>query len=252
MGKAERYRQALLKLDDWEPYLLAESGLPGPRANLELAAVVAELGDEALFDRLLKNDAETAPTNDPREFLAVCGVIGLGRLLAEERLDLLQSLRGCASDPRWRIREAVVIALQRLGAQDMDRLVDEMSLWSTGTPLEQRAAAAALCEPSLLINGRHARQTVHLLDTITASVQERADRKSAAFKALRKGLGYCWSVAVVALPEVGRPLMERWLDSDDPDVRWIMKQNLSKARLDRVDPEWVARCRERLGAWQPG
>lgn len=246
MGKAERYRQILPQLDDWEPFLLAESGLPGPRANLELAAVVAELGDEELFGRLLQNDSQLAPTNDPREFLAVCGVIGLGCLLAEGRLDLLKHLRGIAADPRWRMREGVCIALQQLGAGDMDRLLDEMALWSTGTPLEQRAAAAALCEPRLLVSEPHARRTLEVLDDITASVLERSDRRGAAFKALRKGLGYCWSVAVVALPAVGKPLFEKWLTSQDRDVRWIMKQNLSKARLLRADSAWVASCRELL------
>ncbi len=48
MSKRDDYRQTLRGLDDWEPYLLAESGLPGPRGNIELAQAVAERGDEAL------------------------------------------------------------------------------------------------------------------------------------------------------------------------------------------------------------
>jgi hypothetical protein len=244
--KADRYRRALPALDDWEPFLLAESGLPGPRANLELVAVVAELGDEGLFERLLAEGPEVAPTNHPREFLAVCGVVGLGRLLAEGRLELLQRLRDYAADPRWRMREGVCMALQRLGERDMGCLLDEMARWSTGTPLEQRAAAAALCEPRLLGKEVHARRTLAILDEITASVLRRADRRNQSFKVLRQGLAYCWSVAVAALPEAGKPLMEKWLACDDRDVRWIMKQNLGKARLVRADPEWVARCQALL------
>ena len=34
--------------------------------------------------------------------------------------------------------------------------------------------------------------------------------------------------------------MEKWLASDDRDVAWLMKQNLKKARLTRMDAEWVA------------
>lgn len=30
------------------------------------------------------------------------------------------------------------------------------------------------------------------------------------FLALHKGLGYCWSVAVVALPSVSHALMKKW------------------------------------------
>ncbi|HNU03982.1 MAG TPA: hypothetical protein PKL67_07495 [Anaerolineae bacterium] len=33
--------------------------------------------------------------------------------------------------------------------------------------------------------------------------------------------------------------MERWLTSADRDVRWIMRQNLSKQRLVRMDAGWV-------------
>ena len=126
MSKVHTYRQILGSLDDWEPYLLAESGLPGPRGNIELAQAVADEGDEPLFRRLLSFDAAGAPTNTPQEFLAFCGVIGLGRLLAEGRRDLLPALRRHANDPRWRMREGVAMALQRWGKVDMDGLLAEM------------------------------------------------------------------------------------------------------------------------------
>ena len=35
--------------------------------------------------------------------------------------------------------------------------------------------------------------------------------------------------------------MEKWLESEDPDVRWIMRENLKKSRLARMDAAWVAR-----------
>jgi hypothetical protein len=244
--KTELYRQTLATLEDWDAYLLQESGLPGPRGNLELAHAVAEEGDRELFARYLAFDAETAPTNTPQEFLAFCGVLGLGRLCAEGERQELATLRRCASDPRWRIREAVAMALQRLGEVDMDTLLAEMKQWARGTPLEQRAAAAGLCEPSLLREVDQTERVLQILDLITASVESAEERRSEEFRALRKGLGYCWSVAVSALPEAGKPRMERWLASDDADVRWIMKQNLSKKRLERMDAEWVAGWQSRL------
>ena len=239
MSKTADYRAILRALDDWEPYLLRESGLPGPRGNLELAQAVAGEGDRALFVRYAAYTAAQAPVNSPTEFLAFCGVVGLGRLLAEGEADLLEPLRRHASDPRWRVREAVAMALQRLGDADMERLIAAMEDWSTGTPLEQRAAAAALCKPRLLGRPEHARAALNILDRITASVTAAADRRSPEFQALRKGLGYCWSVAVVALPAEGKALMEKWLASADPDVRWIMRENLKKARLARMDASWV-------------
>ena len=44
---------------------------------------------------------------------------------------------------------------------------------------------------------------------------------------------------MVALPEEGKRLFERLLASDDPDVRWIARENLRKKRLERMDREWV-------------
>lgn len=110
-------------------------------------------------------------------------------------LGCVSALRLCASDRRWRIREAVAMALQRLGDVDMSALIQAMKTWSTGTPLEQRAAAAALCEPRLLGQPKHARAVLRILDKITASLSKVKDRKSEDYLTLRKGLSYCWSVA---------------------------------------------------------
>jgi hypothetical protein len=207
--------------------------------------VVADEGDLEFFKCYIAYTAEQAPVNSPYEFLAFCGVVGLGRLLAEGDRSMLEPLRRHASDPRWRIREAVAMSLQRLGDVDMESLIVEMEGWAQGTPLEQRAAAAALCEPRLLGQPAHARAVLQVLDGITASVAQAADRRSQDFVALRKGLGYCWSVAVVALPGEGKALMEKWLLSPDRDVQWIMGENLKKARLERMDANWVRAWRDR-------
>jgi hypothetical protein len=247
MSKTDEYREILRTLENWDLFLLRESGLPGKRGNLELAQAVADEGSEELFKRYLSFDPGKAPVNSPYEFLAFCGVVGLGRLLSEGKMEVLKTLRPYASDPRWRIREGVAMALQRLGRMDMDLLLREMEQWSKGNPLEKRAAAAALCEPKLLREGKHIERVLQILDEITTSIQSTEDRKSDEFKALRKGLGYCWSVAAVALPDEGKKMMERWFSSDDKDVLWIMKENLRKKRLTRMDAGWVEKWKVRLG-----
>jgi hypothetical protein len=246
LTKADYYRSVLRALDDWEPYLLAESGLPGPRGNLELAQAVADEGREEQFRRWLALRPDVAPVNSPEEFLAFCGVVGLGRLLAEGRRDVLGALRLRAADLRWRTREAVAMALQRWGDADMDALVREMAGWAHGDPWEQRAAAAALCEPRLLRDPEHASAVLRILDEITAGILDAPDRKSEARKVLRRGLGYCWSVAVAACPHPGKALMEKWLANPDLDIRWIMRENLRKSRLARMDPVWTAWARQQL------
>jgi hypothetical protein len=100
-----------------------------------------------------------------------------------------------------------------------------------GERLERRAAVAALCEPALLARDTDVRGVLAILDRITADMSRSSDRRSDAFRALRKALAYGWSVAVTAAPTLGRPLMERWMRSDDPDVRWVMRRKLAKKRL---------------------
>jgi hypothetical protein len=246
MTKTDDYKTKLQELSNWDEYLLKESGLPGPRGNIELAQVVADMGKKSLFERYIAYDAETAPVNSPYEFLAFCGVVGLGRLLAEGDSELLSILRCFASDPRWRIREAVAMALQRLGDVSMERLLDAMRPWAQGTPLEQRAAAAALSEPRLLHKAQFARTVLEILDQITTGIEQAKNRRSTDFLILRKGLGYCWSVAVISLPEEGKALMEKWLLKSDKDIRWIMKENLKKNRLSRMDADWVKRWNDSM------
>jgi hypothetical protein len=275
MPGVKEYEAVLGGLEDWEPYLLSESRLPGPRGNLELAQAAANLGVEAQFRRWLEYGPERAPVNSPGEFVAFCGVVGMGALLAREgpsspgkiaggdnalreaRWPALPAqtqdtapvvvLRRCASDPRWRVREGVAMALQRWGDADMEALLREMAAWSQGNLLEQRAAAAALCEPRLLRNPDQVEEVLRLLDRITESLMGVEERKGADFQALRKGLGYCWSVAVAAYPGRGKPLMERWFASTDRDVVWIMKENLRKNRLARMDPEWTGHWWAQMG-----
>jgi hypothetical protein len=239
MGKVEEYRQVLRQTAGWEGFLLRESRLPGPRANIELAQAVVEEGDADLFSHLLVFNSELAPANTPQEFLAFCGALGQGKLLEGGQLDALQTLRSCANDTRWRIREAVALALQRYGRFDMRSLLDHMLEWSGGTLLERRAAAAGLCEPGLLVDVENCREVFSILEAITASILKEDDRRSDSFLALRRCLGYCWSVAVAAQPEIGKLKMEEWFAVEDKDVRWLMRQNLKKRRLERADPDWT-------------
>lgn len=248
MGSIDEYRAALRSELDWDRFLLANSGLPGPRGNIELGRAAAELARPEQIWGWVAFDPSRAPGGAQEEFLAFCGVIGLGRLAVEGDRRALPQLRRSASDPRWRIREAVAMALQHVGRADFDWLLREVTAWAQGTCLEQRAAAAGLCEPSLLSTPQRAADVLAVLDRITGSMVARSDRSDTDFKILRKGLGYCWSVAAVADPDGGKRAMERWIRHQDHDVQWVMRQNLGKKRMVRMDPAWVER---QLGTLAP-
>ncbi len=247
--RQEEYRRTLASMKsagvDWVPFLLEESRLPGPRSNLELAQAVADEGDRETFLKILSLSPSSA--EDPRaEFLAACGAIGLGRLAAEGEASAIDRLRRLSCDPRWRVREGVAMGLQRVGDADMARLLDEVESWCEGGLLEQRAAAAALCEPRLLAKPEHARRTLDILDRITAGFARVSDRRTQEFRVLSRGMSYCWSVAVAALPIDGKGLIEKWAATPDPDVRRLIRENLKKGRLRKMDADWVKRTLDRL------
>ena len=138
------------------------------------------------------------------------------------------------------------MALQRIGDADMDNLLSHLEPWLSGNWLEQRAVAAALAEPKLLRDPAQIDRALSYLDRITASIAAATDRRAEDYKVLRQGLGYCWSVIVVARPTSGKRLMERWLKSDDKDVQGVMRENLKKKRLQVMDATWVAKWQTRV------
>jgi len=246
MSRRDQEEAAFLAAPDREAYLRAHSGLPGPRGNLELMDVAAATSDRADVERWAALAPEVAPENTPQVFLVCCGVVGLGRLVAAGDRTLLPRLRQLGNDSRWRVREAVAMALQAWGDADTAALVDEMDAWAAGTPLEGRAAMAALCEPRLLRDRRTVARTLAILDRLTAAVQDAPDGRAADVRVLRQALGYGWSVAIAADVGIGLPALEPWLFDPSPDVRWIVRQNLGKARLVKVAPDWVKRAEEAL------
>jgi len=246
MSRIEEYRRKLSSLKDWAPFLRKNSGLPGPRGNLELAQAVAELASPKQIEEFLAIPNQRAKENTAGVFLVFCGVIALGMQIARGGTNQLPRLRAYASDPRWRIREATAMALQFVGDQDLQLLLSEARQWAGGNWYEKRAAAAAVAEPRLLKDPQTAREVIALLDRITSEIASAPTSSDESRRVLRQAMGYCWSVAIAAFPEEGKPAMEKWLAIERPDVRWIMKENLKKNRLVRLDPKWVKACAARL------
>lgn len=176
MSKKESHRQDLARLlDDFlktgdeeatAEYLVSNSSLPSPRANLELAEAFAEVAEdcsiehaEELWDlclKLIDVSPDEAPVNSPREFLPFCGSCAIGVIgsvspaFFKEALSRLQEL---ADDPRWRIREAVAMGIQKLLARQSRNTLKELERWIKGNKwLVMRAVAAGVAEPALLRN----------------------------------------------------------------------------------------------------
>jgi hypothetical protein len=240
MSKINEYREILLKLKDWDDFLVTHSELPSPRANLELLHAAAEIGDEKRFIRYIEPGTIAAAVNEPEIFPLLVGLAGLGKLISEGNTAWFTTLAKYAGDERWRVREAVAMALQTVGDSNMELLLERMHEWKSREFYIQRAAVAGLCEPRLLRNKSHAAEVLSILKAITRNIEISKQSHDDSFKALRQALGYGISVAVVALPAEGKRFLEELKRNNNKDIRWILKENLSKNRLVKMDPVWVS------------
>ncbi len=242
------YESDLMNLSPrkWPDFLREHSGLPGPKANLELARAFAQAGTLMDFKHFIRMGADVAPQNTPNEFLTLCGVLGFGQYLSRHHDGgLLRHLRKRANDSRKRIRDGVVLALKMIGRKRISRLLQYAKYWAEGSYWEQRAVVAAVCEPHFLANDDISLEVLDLLDWVTVSMVKE-DKESRGYDELREVLEECWSVAVVAKPERGRRMMERWMKEDHPIVNQIMLRNLTQDRIQQLDGDWVQKWRLRL------
>jgi hypothetical protein len=142
-----------------------------------------------------------------------------------------------ATDPSWRVREAAAMALQILGDADRVAMRALVADWAQDTdPLVRRAAVAGICEPRLLTDPATRRAALATCRVATDSIRSvpQSLRTDPGVRTLRQALGYAWSVAVAASPEDGLVEMGSLGADDDPDVAWILRSNLTKARLRRL------------------
>jgi hypothetical protein len=237
------------------------SRLPGPRANDALAEAFAQLcrgrgaPADAVALALARLTPDEAPGASPREFLPVCGVLALGARAAADaavRARFLPELHACADDSRFRVRDAVVGALARIGESAGDALVSEVEPWMDGY-FHAAAVLRALAAPSWLGSIQQAEPALELLDQAFTLVKNapRAAARYPGHKALME--------ALIATPRqfavrFGVPLfglLGRWARTKDPVLRTIPAAVLGDSRITgRFQPD-VARLRAALDASLP-
>jgi hypothetical protein len=242
-----------------ERFLLARSGLPGPRANLELAAALADLFERQAPGRetwgmlidwsSLRPDE--APANARRVFLPFAALQAMGAChhasAPERRAEAVRALKRAARDPRWRIREAAVFGFQRIAGRDFRFVRDPFSEWYEASGMfEKRCILVALAHPPLLeregavelaleLAGRAMREIARLPPSAGRTEECRV---------LRKGLEFAPSVYAAADPDRGFAALAEWAREEAVEVKKIVASNLRKARLARRFPERV----EEVGA----
>lgn len=236
-----------------EKFVIGKSNLPGPRANLTFASEFAQyfqkqVVPEPLWQMVIQwahISADETQEDISREYLPFCAIQAIGAHLefSDQQDQLIGILKGAMSDSRWRIRESAAIAFQIIGESDFGILEQCFNEWiQTANFLEQRAILAALAHPPILKNNDHARFALKMADDIMSKVIQvpSQERKSEEFKVLKKGLDYCLSVFVSALPPEGFVLLNTYAQIDDPVVTSVIKSNLGKARIKNKYPAEVS------------
>ncbi|MBL9112460.1 MAG: hypothetical protein JNM74_24445, partial [Myxococcales bacterium] len=133
------------------------SGLPGQRVNqgmLDAFAVeVTPLGKKAdkLLHAMIVLDADFAPGGSAFEAVPVCAVhvLGLRGRDAASRAFCLNLLHAACDDLRFRVRDAVPVALAKIGEVAGDALVTDIFPFMDGY-FHAAAATLALGRPELL------------------------------------------------------------------------------------------------------
>lgn len=236
MTKKEGFIQELKliipDLEKLEKFVLENSNLPGPRANLELAFALSEVYEDlGVLENWARIDANQAGVNDPRSFLPFCAALCLGRLYAKTKDEkIVRVLKMSAGDDRWRIREAAAFGFQKIGENSFPELKKIFSQWvEKSNNREKRAMIVALAHPKIL-DGNTSLYCFGILEEILKNMERDED-----FEILKKGLEFTISVYTVANPEEGFSFMEKWIGKDEV-IDLIIKANLKKKRLLRKHP----------------
>lgn len=241
--------------------LARASHLPGTRINASLVeaftAACRSRGEraDAIALALARLSADEAPGATALEFLPVCGIQALGLRAAVDdrvRAAFLSELHARADDLRFRVREAVIDALARIGGAAGDALAAGVAPWMDGY-FHAAAVVRALAREVWLSNLHDATVVTARMDEafVLARDAPRAAARWPGHKALIDALGS--SLAPVAI-RFGAPMfdvVDCWSSVQDPAMRDLIAKVLSSPKLTGRFGTEMGRVRSSLKASLP-
>lgn len=219
-----------------------QSGLPGPRVNMNLgmafAHECARLGPKV--DELTYAMANLPPDEargaSGKEFLGVCGVLGIGARAMTAKEDAVRDralalLEEKADDPRFRVRDAVPVALAMLGSKMKGELGDRVEPWMDRY-FNAAAVIRALAEPIWLETFGHDdyHQPINLLHAafVLAHEAPRSAFRYPGHKALVEALG-------TAPKAIARRFSQQMFDRYAIWAEYVKVPELREAILQNID-----------------
>ena len=224
------------------------SRLPGTRMNEDLAEAFAQAcrtrgaPADPVALALARLGADEAPGGLALEFLPVCGVYALGARAAADpsvRAELVAELHARADDLRFRVRDAVVEALGRVGGVAGDDLVRDVGSWMDGY-FHAAAVVRALGLETWLSSIHDAPGVVARLDEAFLLVKNapRAAARWPGHKGLVDALAASPSAIAARLGVPVLDMLARWAATQDPALREVVATAIRSKRLaGRLGPE---------------
>jgi len=237
------------------------SRLPGPRANDALAEAFAQAcrsrgaKADAVALAMVHLSADEAPGATPLEFLPTCGVVALAARAAADasvRSAFVAELHALADDLRFRVREAVVDGLARIGAVMGDALVEETASWMDGY-FHAAAVVRAIARESWLTQLHAADGAILRLDEAfeLARNAPRAAARYPGHKALLEALEEAPPRLAIRFGVPVFDQIDRWAAVKDPVLRELVAQMLANGKLAGRFRSELDRVRRTLKVTEP-
>jgi hypothetical protein len=237
------------------------SHLPGPRMNdaladaFALACRVRGARTDPVALALARLSALEAPGATALEFLPVCGLYALGARAAHDEAGrplLVAELHAHADDLRFRVRDAVVHALARVGSAAGDALARDVASWMDGY-FHAAAVLRALSADAWLGNVHDVAAAVARLDQAFALVVD-APRAAARWPGHKELIVALEGAAQVIAGHFGVPVFDmlvRWGAASDPTLRELVARVIGSRRLVGRYGAEVDRVRRALAGARP-
>ncbi len=232
------------------------SGLPGERANLPLARAFASAcasdprGSE-LATRMVRLSADEGPGGSPLEMIPLCGVLAAGACaIAQPRLKgaMLALIHDACDDLRFRVRDAVPLALAQMGAREGRALLADLEPFLEGYH-HAAAVLGALLEPTFMTRIDDAEAVVHVLRRSLELIDgsPRAAARWPGYKALVVALES--AIAPLAI-RFGEPVLAlvTGFRTGDPHLRESLARAIADKKVRARFPDEHRKATEALAA----
>ena len=232
-------------------FLIANSGLPGPRGNLTLAAEASRLiARDWIAKRGFLKCLIVGWSTSGDEYLMFVAHSAIGHILSSNSGEedwAVPILYEANFSKLWRAREGVTFALEALLENRADlalRLIEEWC--KSQDPIVVRNSIVALAHPTQLRRNRVQLDALERYNGIGMEMVAKPKNAGDDVKMLAKSLGFTLSVAAEA-DEDYLAQFEKWIDGNVKVWRTIIRENLTKARIAKKYPESVEALLRRLG-----